>query len=143
MTQNTLFYVIYSSSWKNHNICTWRTWSWVSSRSENIERFVEAFLIGLQISFFTTHYMEFVKCFTLQDSRNLKFRPKKRIHHDIFGEKIRMQDVSILNKSSIFVTAVTLWKLQPEFSKFYRYLPEQKDILHKCQSWHLWQISKN
>ena len=100
-------------------------------RTSTVERFVEAFLIVLQISFFTTHYMEFVKCFTLQDSRNLKFRPKKRIHHDIFGEKIRMQDVSILNKSSIFVTAVTLWKLQPEFSKFHRDIPEQMDILHK------------
>ena len=30
-SQNTLFYVIYSSGWKNRNIHAWRTWSWVSS----------------------------------------------------------------------------------------------------------------
>ena len=58
--------------------------------------------------------MEFVKCFTLQDSRNLKFRPKKRIHHDIFGEKMRMQDVSIF-----------------PLCENSRGFPEQKDILHQ------------
>ena len=39
--QNTLFYGIFDDSWKNHNIHAWRSWSWVSSKWENIKRNVE------------------------------------------------------------------------------------------------------
>jgi len=34
----TLFiHSIYRDRWKNHNICAWRTWSWVSSELENLK----------------------------------------------------------------------------------------------------------
>ena len=39
--QNTLFYVFYVAGRKNHKIHTGRTWSWVSSKWENIKRNVE------------------------------------------------------------------------------------------------------
>ena len=40
MTENTLFYGFHGDGWKNLNICTWRTWSWVSSKWENIQPWI-------------------------------------------------------------------------------------------------------
>ena len=36
VTQYTLFYGVYGEDWKNHNIRTWKTWSWVSSRLKKV-----------------------------------------------------------------------------------------------------------
>ena len=44
MTENTLFYGFHGDGWKNLNICTWRTWSWVSSKWENIQQNIEPWI---------------------------------------------------------------------------------------------------
>ena len=38
---DTLFYGIYRDGWKNHNLRAWRTWSWVSSRLENVKQLLQ------------------------------------------------------------------------------------------------------
>ena len=44
MTQNTLLRHLWRRL-KNYNICAWRTWSYVSSRWENIKRNVEPWVL--------------------------------------------------------------------------------------------------
>ena len=44
MTQNTPFAACMATVERNHNICAWRSGSWVSSRWENIKRNVDPWL---------------------------------------------------------------------------------------------------
>ena len=65
--QNTLFYVIYSSGWKNRNIHAWRTWFWVSSRDLWSGRLFD-FVPNLQklICIPAKKYLSFTKNFAFQ-----------------------------------------------------------------------------
>ena len=48
---NTLFFSNYFNDWKTDSVRAWRTWSWITSRLENVKQLVEAWCpwcIGLE-----------------------------------------------------------------------------------------------
>ena len=68
-SQQQLFcsiYCIYRYGWINHNICAWRTWSWVSSELENVKWLLQPcseFAISLPV--ITWYLLDLSKTFPL------------------------------------------------------------------------------